>query len=29
LAEKRSCDATKDWLCDVYESPEGFRKAGS
>ena len=27
LAEKRSCDATKDWLCDVYDSPESFRKA--
>ena len=26
LAEKRSCDATKDWLCDVYDSPESFRK---
>jgi branched-chain amino acid aminotransferase len=29
LAEKRSCDVTKGWLCDVYESPEEFRKAGS
>jgi branched-chain amino acid aminotransferase len=26
LAEQRSCDVTKDWLCDVYESPEVFRK---
>ncbi len=26
LAEKRSSDATKDWLCDVYASPEEFRK---
>lgn len=28
LAEKRSCDATKDWLCDVYASPEDFRRGG-
>jgi len=28
LAEKRSSDATKDWLCDVYSSPEDFRKGG-
>lgn len=27
LAEKRSCDATKDWLCDIYTTPEEFRKA--
>eukprot|EP00578_Thalassiosira_sp_NH16_P006955 CAMPEP_0181117160 /NCGR_PEP_ID=MMETSP1071-20121207/22354_1 /TAXON_ID=35127 /ORGANISM="Thalassiosira sp., Strain NH16" /LENGTH=451 /DNA_ID=CAMNT_0023201489 /DNA_START=75 /DNA_END=1430 /DNA_ORIENTATION=- len=26
LAEKRSSEATKDWLCDVYASPEDFRK---
>ena len=26
LAEKRSCEATTDWLCDVYASPEDFRK---
>lgn len=25
LAETRSSEATKDWLCDVYSSPEEFR----
>ena len=25
LAEKRSSEATKDWLCDVFISPEDFR----
>ena len=25
LAETRSCEATKAWLCDVYASPEEFR----
>eukprot|EP00970_Alexandrium_tamarense_P012047 scaffold2720_cov181-Alexandrium_tamarense.AAC.3 len=29
MAEKRTCEATKDWLCDVYETPEGFQKGGS
>ena len=28
LAEKRSSEATKDWLCDVYASPEEFRHGG-
>lgn len=28
LAEKRSSEATKDWLCDIYEEPEEFRKGG-
>lgn len=28
MAEKRSCEVTKEWLCDVYESPEGFQKGG-
>lgn len=28
-AEKRQSDATKDWLCDVFASPEEFRKCGS
>lgn len=28
LAEKRSSGATEDWLCDIYASPEGFRKGG-
>jgi len=28
LAEKRSSDVTKDWLCNVYSSPEDFRKGG-
>lgn len=27
MGEKRSSDATKDWLCDVYASPEQFRHA--
>ncbi|KAL3786097.1 hypothetical protein HJC23_003214, partial [Cyclotella cryptica] len=27
MAEKRVCDATKDWLCDLYESPAVFRKS--
>ena len=27
FAEKRQCDVTKDWLCDVYETPEAFRKS--
>jgi branched-chain amino acid aminotransferase len=26
LAETRSCDATKEWLCDVYASPDKFRR---
>lgn len=25
FAEKRSSEATNDWLCDVYSSPEDFR----
>jgi branched-chain amino acid aminotransferase len=29
MAEKRTCEATKDWLCDVYETPEGFQKGGT
>ena len=29
LAETRSCDITKDWLCDVYDTPDAFRKSGS
>ena len=28
LAEKRSSEATSDWLCDIYSSPEDFRKGG-
>ena len=28
LAERRSCDATENWLCDVYSSPEDFRRGG-
>ncbi|KAL9181387.1 hypothetical protein ACHAXT_010192 [Thalassiosira profunda] len=28
LAEKRSSEAMKDWLCDVYSSPVDFRKGG-
>ena len=28
LAEKRSSEVTTDWLCDVYASPEKFRKGG-
>lgn len=28
LAEKRSSEATKDWLCDVYATPEDFRMGG-
>eukprot|EP00585_Thalassiosira_rotula_P005852 CAMPEP_0196159358 /NCGR_PEP_ID=MMETSP0910-20130528/46279_1 /TAXON_ID=49265 /ORGANISM="Thalassiosira rotula, Strain GSO102" /LENGTH=451 /DNA_ID=CAMNT_0041424277 /DNA_START=61 /DNA_END=1416 /DNA_ORIENTATION=- len=28
LAEKRSSEATKDWLCDVYATPGDFRKGG-
>lgn len=28
LAERRSCAATKGWLCDVYASPEDFRNGG-
>ena len=28
LAEKRSSEATKDWLCDVFGSPEDFRAGG-
>ena len=28
LGEKRSSEATKDWLCDVYASPEDFRRRG-
>ena len=28
LAEKRSSDATKNWLCDVFSSTEEFRSGG-
>ena len=28
LAERRSCVATENWLCDVYSSPEDFRRGG-
>ena len=28
LAEQRSSDATKNWLCDVYSSPDDFRRGG-
>ena len=28
LAEKRSSDATKEWLCDVFSSTEEFRSGG-
>jgi branched-chain amino acid aminotransferase len=27
-AERRSCVATENWLCDVYSSPEDFRRGG-
>ena len=28
LAEKRSSEVTKDWLCDVFSSPGDFRAGG-
>jgi branched-chain amino acid aminotransferase len=28
LAEQRKCNATKNWLHDVYSSPEDFRRGG-
>mmetsp|Transcript_25283 Transcript_25283/g.48504 ORF Transcript_25283/g.48504 Transcript_25283/m.48504 type:complete len:508 (-) Transcript_25283:225-1748(-) len=28
MAEKRQCEATREWLCDVFASPEDFRKGG-